>query len=269
MTFGNILASGRRAAVVLVLALAAVGAGAAQPLQPAAPRQPPATPPKPQPAAPKQKQPEGPPNALQGFSQNRNKPVKINADELEVHDKDKVAVFSGDVHLVQGDTDMRSSKLVVYYDDQPPPPAPPPASGKPAAASAQITPQQNQQIKRVEAKGGVMVIQKDQIANGDEGIFDMRANTVTMQGHVVISQGPNTIRGERLVVNMTTGDAAMHAGQTCEKPPCTRVQGVFTPGSGKGLIGPVPGPSAGATPTSAQTPGANRKPNDRRGDAQP
>jgi lipopolysaccharide export system protein LptA len=185
---------------------------------------------------------------LQGFSQNRDKPVKINAAELEVHDKDKMAVFSGDVHLVQGDTDMRSSTLVVYYDDQPPAP-PPPKSGKGAKASAQITPQQNQQIKRVEAKGSVRVMQKsqNQIANGDEGIFDMRSNTVTMQGHVVISQGPQVLRGDRLTVNMNTGDSAM----TCDTPkgqaPC-RVTGLFDPSAMK------QGQGGGGLPTPGRKP---------------
>jgi lipopolysaccharide export system protein LptA len=229
-TFGETLASRQRAFTVLIVALAtaAAGAAAAQPKQ-----QPPGPPPK-------QQQPSGPPNALQGFSQNRDKPVKINAAELEVHDKDKMAVFSGDVHLVQGDTSMRSSKLVVFYDDQPPPPAPAPKSGKGASPSAEITPQQNQQIKRVEAKGSVIVTQKDQTATGNEGIFDMRANTVTMVGNVLISQGTNVIRGDKLTVNMTTGDAAV----TCDKPPC-RVSGMFEPGAmkqgpGGGLL-PVPG----------------------------
>ena len=47
---------------------------------------------------------EGVPNALQGFSQNRGKPVQIEAATLEVRDKDKVATFSGNVHVTQGDT---------------------------------------------------------------------------------------------------------------------------------------------------------------------
>jgi lipopolysaccharide export system protein LptA len=229
--FGDILESSRRAGAVLALALvtAAAGVAVAQPQQPAAPP----------------RQPAGQPNALQGFSQNRDKPVKINAAELEVHDKDKMAVFSGDVHLVQGDTSMRSSTLVVYYDDQPPPPAPPPKSGKGAAASAQITPQQNQQIKKVEAKGNVIVHQKDQTATGNEGIFDMRANTVTMLGKVVISRGPNVLNGDRLTVNMTTGDSALTCDTAKGQAPC-RVSGLFTPGTmkqgpdgGSGL--PVPG----------------------------
>jgi lipopolysaccharide export system protein LptA len=234
-TFGEALAARQRTFTVLIVVLATAAAGVvvAQPKQ-----QSPGPPPK------QQHQPSGPPNALQGFSQNRDKPVKINAAELEVHDKDKIAVFSGDVHLIQGDTSMRSSKLVVFYDDQPPPPAPAPKSGKGAQASTQITPQQNQQIKRVEARGSVIVTQKDQTATGNEGIFDMRANTVTMQGNVLISQGTSVIRGDKLTVNMTTGDAAVTAAEKCDKPPC-RVTGVFDPGAmkqgqGGGLLS-VPG----------------------------
>jgi lipopolysaccharide export system protein LptA len=37
------------------------------------------------------------PNALQGFSQNRNQPVQIEAARLEVRDKDRKATFSGRV----------------------------------------------------------------------------------------------------------------------------------------------------------------------------
>ena len=56
---------------------------------------------------------KGVPNALQGFSQNRNQPVQIEAASLEVRDKDKVATFSGNVKVVQGDTIMRCKSLVV------------------------------------------------------------------------------------------------------------------------------------------------------------
>jgi lipopolysaccharide export system protein LptA len=181
-------------------------------------------------------QSSAPPNALQGFAQNRDKPLKINAASLEVRNKDKLATFAGDVHLVQGDVDMRSSTLVVFYEDQPPPeqPAPPPPKGgKPSAASAQTAPapqQQNQQIKRVEAKGGVTVRvpQKDQTATSDLGIFDMRANTATLQGHVVIAQGASVLRGDTLTVDMNSGASTL----TCDnKGGCTsgnRIQGTFS-----------------------------------------
>jgi lipopolysaccharide export system protein LptA len=169
-------------------------------------------------------QSNAPPNALQGFSQNRDKPIKITSVTLEVRDKDKMATFAGDVHLVQGDTTMRSKTLVVFYDDD--------APANPGAASTpgQTSPQQNQQIKRVEAKGNVIVVQKDQTATGESGIFDMKSNTVTLVGNVVISQGPNVVKGDTLTVDMTTGVSRIACGKGQEK---CRVQGLFQPGSMK------------------------------------
>jgi lipopolysaccharide export system protein LptA len=57
---------------------------------------------------------KGPPNALQGFSQNRDQPVHIEAATLVVKDKEKIATFSGDVKVVQGDTTMKCKILVVF-----------------------------------------------------------------------------------------------------------------------------------------------------------
>jgi lipopolysaccharide export system protein LptA len=138
-----------------------------------------------------------PPNALQGFSQNRDEPVKIQAATLEVRDKDRIATFSGDVRVLQGDTEMRCKSLVVFYDEA--------SSGAKSLKAAEPGPAGQQQIRRIEAKGGVTVIQKDQKAQGDTGIFDMRANTVTLTGNVVVVQGQSVLSGHRLVVDLTTG----------------------------------------------------------------
>jgi len=138
-------------------------------------------------------------NALQGFSQNRNQPVQIEAASLEVRDKDKLATFSGNVKVVQGDMVMRCKSLLVFYEQQ----------GQQAGAqtmkAATPGPGGSSQISRLEATGGVTVNQKDQTATGDKALFDMKANTVTLQGNVVVSQGQNIMRGDRLVVNLTTG----------------------------------------------------------------
>ncbi len=153
---------------------------------------------------------QGPPNALQGFSQNRNEPVKIAAAALEVRDKDRVATFTGDVHVVQGDTEMRCKALVVFYDEDP-------------NAKGSKSSDAGKQIRRIEAKGGVLVTQKEQNAAGDNGIFDMRANTVTLIGNVIVTRGTDVIRGQRLLVNLDTG-VTKFDGQG-------RVEGLFNPGS--------------------------------------
>jgi lipopolysaccharide export system protein LptA len=144
-------------------------------------------------------------NALQGFSQNRNQPVQIEAASLEVRDKDKIATFSGSVKVVQGDTVMRSKSLVVYYEQQGQQP------GAPAMKAATPGPGGSSSISRIEAHGGVTVNQKDQTATGEKALFDMKGNTVTLSGNVVVSQGQNIMRGDRLVVNLTTGVSNVYA----------------------------------------------------------
>src|SRR5271167_3007279 len=81
----------------------------------------------------------GVPNAMQGFSQNRDQPIQIDAATLEMRDKKKEATFSGNVKVVQGDTTMTSKTLVVFYDSTPAPTAPAapaPATNAKAAKSA-------------------------------------------------------------------------------------------------------------------------------------
>ena len=140
----------------------------------------------------------GPANALQGFSKNCNKPVRIEADTLEVRDKEKVATFLGNVRLVQGDTMLRSKTLVVYYvqsaTDSAAPPSPTAGAGG-----------EQQRIRRIEAKGGVIITQKGQTATGKTAIFDVTSNTAELRGSVILTQDRNVVRGDRLVVDLTTG----------------------------------------------------------------
>ena len=199
----------------------------------------------------------GPPNALQGFSQNRDQPVHIESATLVVHDKDKVAIFSGKVHVTQGDTVMTCKALHVFYEQEVEPagnaaktdtadkskPAAAPAAPAAPAAVGQPSPtgQGQQTIKKMEAHGSVVVTQKDQVATGDLGIYDPKANTVVLTGNVTMTQGQNVIRGDRLFVDLTTNTSRVESKG--------RVQGLLFPNnSGPGL------PAPGGPPANAQTP---------------
>jgi lipopolysaccharide export system protein LptA len=172
---------------------------------------------------------------LQGFSQNRDQPVHIEAATLEVRDKQKQATFSGDVRVKQGDTGLRCKSLVVFYEQG----GESENKGKTLQA-ASPGPGGEQRIKRLEARGGVVVTQKDQTATGELGIFDMKSNTVTLTGNpVVMTQGQNILRGGKLVVDLTSGVSRVEGG---------RVQGLILPGGsapdlkpdGNGAPRPIP-----------------------------
>jgi lipopolysaccharide export system protein LptA len=188
----------------------------------------------------------GVPNAMQGFSQNRDQPIKIEAASLEMRDKKKEATFSGNVKVVQGDTTMTSKTLVVFYDStSAPAPAPSPAAKATKSAPIQSTtpgPGGSSSIRRLEAKGSVVVTQKDQVVTGETAVFDTKSNLITMLGGIVLTQGKNVLRGDRLMVDMTTGVSRVESDSG-------RVQGLFQ-SSGQG--GPIiPGASpAGAPPSN-------------------
>jgi lipopolysaccharide export system protein LptA len=178
-------------------------------------------------AAPKQSATSsGPSNAVQGFSQNRDQPVHIEAKRLDVRDKDKVATFSGDVQVIQGDTEMRCRTLVVFYEKQDEADGKPAGNAKTTSTSTTSVGGGEQRIKKLEARGNVVVTQKDQVATGETALFDMVSNTVTMSGNVVVTQGQNVLRGDRLVVDLTTGVSKVES-----KNGQGRVQGLFLPGS--------------------------------------
>ena len=86
---------------------------------------------------------------------------------------------------------------------------------------------------------------------GETAIFDTKANQVTMQGGVVLTQGQNVLRGDRLVVDMTTGVSRVESDTG-------RVQGLFQ-SSGQGGPPAIPGmPGSTARPLRRRPPSSNK-----------
>ena len=200
---------------------------------------------------------QGVPNAMQGFSQNRDQPIQIEAASLEMRDKKKEATFAGNVKVVQGDTTMTSKTLVVFYEsgggDKPaaPQPAAKGASAKGAPMqSATPGPGGASSIKRLEARGNVVVTQKDQVVTGETAVFDTKTNLITMLGGVVLTQCKNVLRGDRLMVDMTTGVSRVESDSG-------RVQALLPQGGNNdcGSGGPGGKPAAGSP---LQLPGASK-----------
>ncbi|NIX75630.1 organic solvent tolerance protein OstA [Microvirga sp. c23x22] len=165
-------------------------------------------------------------------------PIKIDADRLDVFDKEGRAVFSGNVVAVQGDATMNCSLMTVLYEQK--------KSGdaaKPAAAAA--GPQaDDSSIKKIDCKGPVTIVSKTQVATGNDATFDRVANKILLTGNAVLSDGPNVTRGERVVYDLNSGVANV------ENAPGGRVRALFVPGSGSQ-------DAAGADKAKPQKPATN------------
>jgi lipopolysaccharide export system protein LptA len=175
--------------------------------------------------------------ATDAASDNQDQPIQIESASLEVRDKDKMATFSGDVTVVQGDTTIKCQTLVVFYGGGR-------TGGRQTVAAAKsdgangshaqlqktsIMPQGAQDIRRIEARGGVTVISKDQNASGDLGVYDLKKKTITLTGNVVVSQGKNVIHGDRVVVDTVTGNAHLDSGVSSQN----RVRALILPNKGE------------------------------------
>ncbi|MGH6942710.1 MAG: lipopolysaccharide transport periplasmic protein LptA, partial [Geminicoccaceae bacterium] len=154
-------------------------------------------------------------------------PIEITADNLEVLQQEQVATFTGNVDAVQGDLVLSADRLKVYYrggGDQNAP--------APGAASS---------IRRIEADGNVFLSSPDETAQGESGVYDVAAHTITLDGSVVVTRNQDVVRGDHLVLDLRSGRSRMTAAVTSAEggKPGERVRATFTPQ-------PAPGAQRGA-----------------------
>ncbi|HET6388515.1 LPS export ABC transporter periplasmic protein LptC [Hyphomicrobium sp.] len=139
------------------------------------------------------------------FKTDANSPYDVVAEKLEVDDVAKTAVFTGNVSAVQGSISMRSQELTAFYTGN----AGIAADGDAAASATPAS------LTHLTARKKVVVTAKDgQTATGDWAEVDVKKNTTTLGGAVVLTQGKNIVNGTRLVIDMNTGEATIKTEPT-------------------------------------------------------
>jgi lipopolysaccharide export system protein LptA len=187
-------------------------------------------------------------NTFGGFSKNSNEPIDIESDVLVVHDAQKYATFKGNVKAVQGTTTLRSRELDVHYvgsgsDSLAKGPdttgsTPAPTTGA-AAGTGDAKPsgvglgtKNGTQISKIEARGEVVITSdQDQTTTSDWALYDVPAQLVTVGGNVVLMQGKNVLKGDRLVIDLKTGESRFeNRGNTAAGG---RIRALFMPKEAK------------------------------------
>jgi lipopolysaccharide export system protein LptA len=151
-----------------------------------------------------------PESAFSGLGSNSQEPIRIDADRLDVFDRENRAVYAGNVVAVQGDTTIRCSILTIFFERQ---------EGEATASG------EGDSINRIECDGPVTILSSDQVATGDRAVYDRQGGQMVMTGNVALSQGPNVTRGELLIYDIDKGVANVEAGAN------QRVRGLFVPGA--------------------------------------
>lgn len=155
-----------------------------------------------------------------------NEPVDIASNLVRVEDVKSTASFVGQVKAVQGDQILHSERLDVFYENQDGAPAG--QAGIPGAGSGRVTRMASStpiiitrgDTERITADsldvnaidevavlaGNVeMASGEERSARSDFAEIDARNDTALLTGDVIVTQGPNEVRGGRLLINRRLG----------------------------------------------------------------
>jgi lipopolysaccharide export system protein LptA len=137
-------------------------------------------------------------------------PIAYSADNLEYVDGQRQLVLTGNVEVAQDTSTLRADKLVLYFAKAA---KPDPAAGGFGAGD----------IERIVANGDVYYVRPEQTARGDSAVYEMKSDTVTFTGRVVVASDENVVKGDTMVLEIGNRRTTVKPGSG----PGQRVRGVF------------------------------------------
>ncbi|HWD68047.1 MAG TPA: LptA/OstA family protein [Caulobacteraceae bacterium] len=151
--------------------------------------------------------------ALAQIETNSNAPIDITANEAEVVNSKCLAIWKGAAEALQGDSRLRANTITVYQAPK----------SKDAAGQ-----QDCGATERVIADGNVYYVTPTQRAHGARAVYTAASDEIVMTGNVVVSQGKDVARGDKLIIKVSTKQFTMMSTATGAGSP-NRVRGVFYP----------------------------------------
>jgi lipopolysaccharide export system protein LptA len=141
----------------------------------------------------------------------RGGPVMMGSDVTEANARDHTQTFTGRVEFQQSGSRLRADRVKLYFSA--------PTQGQDADGFGDIL--------RMEAEGNIYYITQDQTVKGDRAVYTQDTQTIVVSGEVIVTQGPNIMKGNALVYNQATGQTTLDANPVAGAK--GRVKGVFYP----------------------------------------
>jgi lipopolysaccharide export system protein LptA len=128
---------------------------------------------------------------------NSKAPIDITANEAEVVNAQCSTTWRGNAEALQDKSRLRADTIRAFAK-----PKGKGADGQPDCGATE----------RIEAEGHVFYVSADQSARSDRAVYTAASDQVVMTGNVIVVQGNDVARGERLTLNTVTHEAKMEAG---------------------------------------------------------
>lgn len=135
-----------------------------------------------------------------------DKPIQIVSDRFDIYPDKRVAVFSGNVVVTQEDTVISSDEFFLHYKKE------------------GIKKKQNDEnvntgiatgdIEKIEARGNVIIKQKEKVITGDNAFFYNDEQKIVVTGNPVMKEGDNIIKGDKVIFLMKENRGVVESSST-------------------------------------------------------
>ena len=129
----------------------------------------------------------------------RNQPIEITALQLEVLQQQRQSIFTGEVVAKQGEMTLYAEKLIVVFQ------------------------QDQDQVERLNAIGGVRVLQLDRVATAEQAVFHQAEETLVLIGNAEVTQGQNKVSGDEITLYLKEDRTLIKSSEN------TRVKATIVP----------------------------------------
>lgn len=140
-------------------------------------------------------------------------PIDITANQAEVVQSKCLAVWRGAAEALQDKARLRADTISIYST-----PKGKGANGQPACGGAE----------RIVADGHVYYVTPEQNARGDHAVYTAAADEIVITGDVILVQGKDVARGDKLTLKVSTRQATLEPGASGAAK-SARVRAVYYP----------------------------------------
>lgn len=152
-------------------------------------------------------------NTVKTKKLNSREPIEIISDRMDAYNEKKLVIFSGNAVATQGDKEIKSNQLLLYYKKE---------TDKKEKIGTGKT-EGTGDLEKIEAKGNVVVTQKEKVATGDEAVYFQESGQIIMTGNATLRDGKNLIKGDKIIVFVNEDRGVV------ESDPKKRVKAIIYP----------------------------------------
>jgi lipopolysaccharide export system protein LptA len=143
----------------------------------------------------------------------KESPIIIKADSLEIDDQNQIVIFTGNVNAREKEFVIDCQKMVLYYKDQ---------SAQPVSETGEVN------IDRIIATGAVKITRPNGgLATAEKALYYRNDETLILTGKPKVKQGDDYVQGSKITLYLKENRSVVEGSKD------DKVRAVYSPRNNK------------------------------------